>query len=86
MIQGTILATAISILFSGPKDVVKQHAALMGKTFMPPYWALGFHLARYGYNSSEKTIEVYNRTIEAGIPLDVQWNDIDAFDHRDDFT
>jgi len=63
-----------------------SNIAVFGKTFMPPYWSLGFHLCRYGYDSLNKTIETMNRTIRAGIPLDVQWNDIDYMDGYKDFT
>lgn len=38
-----------------------------------PYWSLGFHLCRYGYNSIEKAKQVTERTIHAGIPYDVMW-------------
>jgi len=35
---------------------------------MPPYWALGFHLCRYGYNSAENLKKVINRNRQLGIP------------------
>lgn len=52
-----------------PSDVTRQYSNIVGKTFMPPYWSLGFHLCRYGYNSLETTRETMQRTINAGIPL-----------------
>lgn len=55
-----------------PKDVVQQYMELVGKPALPPYWALGFHLCKYGYGSLNKTKEVMERNIAAGIPLDVQ--------------
>lgn len=36
---------------------------------MPPYWAFGFHLCRWGYNSSAMTREAVEKTRAAGIPL-----------------
>ncbi|XP_076238484.1 lysosomal alpha-glucosidase [Calliopsis andreniformis] len=69
-----------------PADVIRQYSELVGKPFLPPYWSLGFHLCRYGYGSLENTKEVWNRTIEAGIPLDTQWNDLDYMDKNNDFT
>ncbi|KAF7388428.1 hypothetical protein HZH68_012370 [Vespula germanica] len=69
-----------------PQDVTRQYSEIVGKPFLPPYWSLGFHLCRYGYGSLEKTIKVWNRTIEAGIPFDTQWNDLDYMDKNNDFT
>jgi len=53
---------------------------------MPPYWSLGFHLSRFGYQNLSNLEKVYNRTKAALIPYDVQWTDIDMFDHNNDFT
>ncbi|XP_053996416.1 lysosomal alpha-glucosidase-like [Hylaeus anthracinus] len=69
-----------------PTDVIKQYSEIVGKPFLPPYWSLGFHLCRYGYGTLEKTKQVWNRTIAAGIPFDTQWNDLDYMDKNDDFT
>jgi len=69
-----------------PRDVVKQHSQLIGTPSLPQFWTLGFHLSRYGYNSTNATVAAYERTINASIPLDCQWNDIDAFDAHNDFT
>ena len=35
---------------------------------MPPYWALGFQLCKYGYNSLDNLRLAVDRTREAGIP------------------
>ncbi len=42
---------------------------MIGTPVMPPYWALGFHLSRYGYNSAQNLREAINRTIAAEIPF-----------------
>jgi lysosomal alpha-glucosidase len=55
-----------------PKDVVAQYIELIGKPALPPYWALGFQLCKYGYGSLNRTKAVMERNIAAGIPLDVQ--------------
>ncbi|XP_015511679.1 lysosomal alpha-glucosidase-like [Neodiprion lecontei] len=69
-----------------PADVLRQYAEIVGKPFFPPYWSLGFHLCQLGYGSVSRTREVWNRTRNAGIPFDTQWNDIDYMENRNDFT
>nr|XP_026693555.1 LOW QUALITY PROTEIN: lysosomal alpha-glucosidase-like [Ciona intestinalis] len=69
-----------------PEEVVQQYTQVIGRTFMPPYWSLGFHLCRWGYGSSNNTWDIVKRMREAKIPQDVQWNDIDYMSKRLDFT
>lgn len=69
-----------------PKEVVAQYTELVGRPFMPPYWALGFHLSRFNYGSLNATRQVWKANREAGIPFDVQWNDIDYMRDNNDFT
>nr|XP_045599911.1 maltase-glucoamylase, intestinal-like [Procambarus clarkii] len=69
-----------------PETVVAQYTSLLQRPAIPPYWALGFQLCRYGYASLEEMQEAVNRTKEAGIPQDVQYGDIDIMDRRMDFT
>ena len=58
----------------------------IGRYHMPPYWSLGFHLCRYGYNSLENMQAAVDRTTQYGIPHDAQWGDIDIMDRELDFT
>ncbi|KAJ7315883.1 hypothetical protein JRQ81_002045 [Phrynocephalus forsythii] len=69
-----------------PKSVVRQYMDVIGYPFMPPYWALGFHLCRWGYSSTAVTREVVKNMTAAHFPLDVQWNDLDYADAKRDFT
>ncbi|XP_013172172.1 PREDICTED: uncharacterized protein LOC106121193 [Papilio xuthus] len=69
-----------------PSDVVSQLTEIIGKPFMPPYWALGFHLCKYNYGSLQVTRDVWKSNRDAGIPLDVQWNDLDYMKNGNDFT
>ncbi|XP_077980261.1 lysosomal alpha-glucosidase-like [Glandiceps talaboti] len=75
-------------VFTGPTpgEVIQQYIEVIGRPFMPPYWSLGFHLCRYGYGSTNKTREVWQSMLDAKIPLDTQWNDIDSMDSSKDFT
>ncbi|XP_045464436.1 lysosomal alpha-glucosidase-like [Harmonia axyridis] len=69
-----------------PSDVLKQYQEVVGKPKMPPFWSLGFHLCRWGINDLETTKKVLQRNLDAGIPVEVQWNDLDYMDKHNDFT
>ncbi|XP_071510130.1 lysosomal alpha-glucosidase-like isoform X1 [Diadema antillarum] len=74
------------LLGPDPIDLVRQYHGIVGMPFMPPMWALGFHLCRWGYNSANGTLAVVERMRNAMIPQDVQWNDIEYSIGRKDFT
>ena len=69
-------------VFMGPtaKDVVRQYTHLVGRPHLPPMWALGFHLCRWGYQTVENTRSLVERMRALGMPHDAQWNDIDLYD------
>jgi len=69
-----------------PEQVVSQYTEAVGRYYVPPYWALGFHLCRWGYNSLTNMEAAWQRTRDAGIPFDAQWGDIDIMDRALDFT
>jgi lysosomal alpha-glucosidase len=69
-----------------PEAVVQQYTEVIGRPFMPPYWSLGFHLCRWGYDTANNTLEVVERMRDSGIPQDTQWNDIDYMSDHLDFT
>jgi alpha-glucosidase (family GH31 glycosyl hydrolase) len=69
-----------------PEKVITQYMALIGTPMLPAYWALGFQLCRYGYRDLSDLQAAVNRTISAGIPLEVVFADIDYMNHYEDFT
>lgn len=75
-------------VFNGPSpsDVIQQYYSLIGHPMMPPYWALGFQLSRWGYGSLDVVKKTLQRNLAANIPLDVQWNDIDYMSKYRDWT
>ncbi|CAF1050538.1 unnamed protein product [Adineta steineri] len=75
-------------IFTGPtvENVIEQYWDVIGKPTMPPFWSLGFHLCRWGYNNIENMISTLERMQSANFPIDVQWTDIDAMSSYLDFT
>lgn len=57
-------------VFTGPTalNVVEQYVSLIGRPTMPPFWALGFHLCRWGYMNSTVLRQVIQRNRAADIP------------------
>uniref|UniRef100_A0A8C9UDN8 P-type domain-containing protein n=1 Tax=Serinus canaria TaxID=9135 RepID=A0A8C9UDN8_SERCA len=75
-------------IFLGPDPnmVIQQYQQVIGFPAMPPIWALGFHLCRWGYGSSNGTWQTVRSMRNYQIPQDGQWNDIDYMDGYRDFT
>ncbi|CAG7722384.1 unnamed protein product [Allacma fusca] len=69
-----------------PENTAQQYTEAIGRTPIPPYWALGFQLCKYGYDNLETMKAVVDRTLAAQIPQDVQYGDIDIMDGNKDFT
>lgn len=69
-----------------PIKAIESYNQMVGLPFLPPVWSFGFQLCRWGYNSLNETRAAYQRMRSAGIPFDVQWNDIDYMNSFDDFT
>lgn len=73
-------------LGENPEEVVQEYLELIGRPNLPPYWSLGFQIAKYGWRNLSEVEAVLQRTVEAGIPLDVLYGDIDYMDRYLDFT
>lgn len=69
-----------------PADVTREYTSVIGRSFMPPYWSLGFHICRFGFKNVSDTMKVVDRVRKAGVPQDTQWNDIDYAIDMMDFT
>ncbi|XP_054662763.1 maltase-glucoamylase-like isoform X2 [Grus americana] len=74
------------VLGPTPELVVQEYTALIGRPVMPPYWALGFQLCRYGYKNDTEIAELVEGMKAANIPYDVQYADIDYMERQLDFT
>jgi alpha-glucosidase len=75
-------------IFPGPlpADVLGRFTARVGRTPLPPRWALGHHQSRWGYRS-EREVRALVRKIRArGLPTDAVHLDIDYMDGCRVFT
>jgi len=63
-----------------PDSVVSQYLSIVGRPYLVPYWALGWHQCKWGYNNLNEVKEVVRRYRESNIPLETMWTDIDYMD------
>lgn len=70
----------------GPEEVVKQYTGLVGFPMMIPYFSLGFQLSRWEYKDLNDMKRIIERNLKAGIPLDIQYADIEHYQNQMDFT
>lgn len=68
------------------KDIVRQFRSIIGKSYIPPYWAFGYGQSRWGYKNEDDIRTVAQKYKEAGIPISSIYMDIDYMDNYKDFT
>lgn len=71
---------------NSPDSVVSYYHRIVGKPFLPPMWALGWHQSKYCLRTALEHKDVVDKYNQYRIPLDVQWADIDYMDEYKDFT
>ncbi len=66
-------------IFPGPlpADVLRRFSARVGRTPLPPLWALGHHQSRWGYRNERRVREIAAELRARRIPSDVIHLDID---------
>ncbi|CCA73687.1 related to alpha-glucosidase b [Serendipita indica DSM 11827] len=69
-----------------PIELSKQYAKLVGLPAEIPYWGLGLHQCRYGYQNYLEVAQVVANYSAANIPLETMWTDIDYMYERLVFT
>ena len=69
-----------------PKKVIEDFTGLVGRTPLPPLWALGYQQCRYSYFPEARVREVARTFREKQIPADVLYLDIDYQDGNRPFT
>ncbi len=75
-------------LYAGPSitDVLQSYQqTTVGLPVMQPYFSLGFHQCRWGYENWTVLQDVVDRFAAAHIPLETIWSDIDYMSQYRDF-
>lgn len=67
-------------------DIVRQFRKIIGQSYIPPKWALGFGQSRWGYKCEEDIRAVAKGYRDANMPLDAIYVDIDYMERYKDFT
>ena len=69
-----------------PDVTLEKFHLYIGRSAIPPFWAMGFHQSRWGYKNItylQNTLEQYKKN---NLPLDTIYSDIDYFKDFEDFT
>lgn len=86
LIYRTIGGSIDFYFFSGPTPtdaLAQQQLGVIRTPAMQPYWALGFHQVRWGYQNWTVLQEILDGYRNANIPLEAIWNDLDyLFQYR----
>ncbi|PKI85982.1 glucan 1,3-alpha-glucosidase [Malassezia vespertilionis] len=66
-------------VFLGPSSaqIMQQFTALVGRTALPQYFAIGYHQCRWNYLSDKDVVQVSEQFDAADMPMDVMWLDIE---------
>ncbi|MBN2361147.1 MAG: glycoside hydrolase family 31 protein [Deltaproteobacteria bacterium] len=76
------------LFFHGPSvaAVIEKYTRLVGRSALPPLWALGYHQCRWSYAPESEVRDIVAGFQERAIPLDGIWLDIDYMDGFRSFT
>jgi alpha-glucosidase len=72
----------VVVLRGGATEILGDLGALVGRSFLPPAWGLGFHQSRWSYKTSDVVLDVARRFRSSDLPADVIHLDIH---HMDDY-
>jgi alpha-glucosidase len=74
------------LIFGSLEEIYFQLSELVGKPFMPPRWALGYHQSRWGYRNEIDVKNVAKGFEDHDLPLSAIHLDIDYMDQFKVFT
>eukprot|EP00826_Nyctotherus_ovalis_P008229 TRINITY_DN1212_c0_g2_i2.p1 TRINITY_DN1212_c0_g2~~TRINITY_DN1212_c0_g2_i2.p1 ORF type:complete len:368 (+),score=62.92 TRINITY_DN1212_c0_g2_i2:78-1181(+) len=68
------------------EQVLKKYHDLVGKPYLPPFWALGYHHSRRWWHNLTTVRTLVNRFDHEGVPLDGVWAEYDYMEDFKEFT
>ena len=68
-----------------PDEAIANIHKIIGRPTMPPFWSLGWHQSRWGYNKTNDIRTIYKKYKEHKIPIDTFWGDIDILNRKRNF-
>ena len=68
------------IIFGTLHEIYEQFSELVGKSCLPPRWALGYHQCRWGYQSEKDIRKVISGFKDHNLPISAIHLDIDYMD------
>jgi alpha-glucosidase len=75
------------IVFRGTVvEILRDLSDVVGRSFLPPAWALGFHQSRWSYRTQREVLEIARRFRTHDLPADVVHLDIHYMDRYRVFT
>ncbi len=86
--MGAVAGELDYFVFDGPspREVNETYLKLTGAMPLPPLWSVGYHQARYGYDTQQQILNVAQEFRTRDIPLDAIHIDIDHMDNLQMFT
>jgi len=69
-----------------PATLISALTELIGRSELPPLWALGYHQSRWSYSSAAEVRELAAKLRSRRLPCDALWLDIDYMKELRSFT
>ena len=70
----------VVVIDGTPAEILAELRGLLGASFVPPAWAMGFHQSRWSYRTAADVLAVADDARRNDIPLDVVHLDIHMMD------
>ena len=69
-----------------PDEALISLHDIIGHPTLPPFWSLGFHQCKWGYENTKEIRDVYESYRGSELPIDTFWGDIDILQDYRIFT